>query len=557
MRLKKKILVVEDNAINREILCGILSPEYEVLQAENGQEALDVLEVYQENVSLILLDIIMPVMGGYTFLSLIKKDDRYSSIPVIVTTQSDDESDEVTALSHGAADFVPKPYRPKIILHRVANMIHLRETAAMVNLMRHDRLTGLFTREFFYQRAREIILLNPDKKYDIVCSDVVNFKLINDVFGPVTGDALLRVLADYYTDVLGSDGICGRFHADQFVCLVQHREKYTDEMFTRAIEYIRQSFNIKNIALKWGIYSITDSEVAMEQMCDRALLAARSIKEQYGKHFTFYDDELREAILKEQAVTDSMESALLGGEFEIYLQPKYYIADRKLTGAEALIRWNHPEWGLLYPDSFIPLFEKNGFITRLDQFVWDGVGAILQKWKKKGYPQIPISVNISRADIYNADLANILTAIVEKYQIPVSLLHLEITESAYTENPTQIIATVGQLREKGFIIEMDDFGSGYSSLNMLNVMPIDILKLDKGIVQGEDGKLANQGILQFIMSLASFMKLTVVAEGVETEEQLEQLRLLGCDCAQGYLFSKPIPVAEFEEKLSKRQNSRH
>lgn len=228
---QKKILVVEDNEINRAMLSEILSSEYQVLEAENGAVALDVLKEYGEGISLILLDIIMPVMDGYTFLAHVKADQAYSSIPVIVTTQSDGESDEVAALSHGAADFVAKPYRPQIILHRVASIINLRETAAVINMIQYDRLTGLYSKEFFYQRVKEILLQHPDRKYDILCSDIENFKLINDIFGIPAGDRLLCGVADMYTRLVGDKGICGRFNADQFACLLEHTAEYTDDMF--------------------------------------------------------------------------------------------------------------------------------------------------------------------------------------------------------------------------------------------------------------------------------------------------------------------------------------
>ena len=218
-------------------------------------------------------------------------------------------------------------------------------------------------------------------------------------------------------------------------------------------------------------------------------------------------------------------------------------------GAEALVRWNHPVWGFLSPAEFIPLFEKNGFITRLDRFVWEKACAVLHDWDERGYYPMSVSVNVSRADIYNEDLADTLVKIIEKYDLDPSRLHLEITESAYTENPKQIIDTVTTLRELGFVIEMDDFGSGYSSLNMLNDMPIDILKLDMKFIRSEMAKPKSQGILQFIINLASWMNLSVVAEGVETKAQLLRLTEIGCDYVQGYYFAKPMPCQEFEGLL--------
>lgn len=546
---RKKILVVEDNALNRSLLCQILSADYDVEEAENGQEALGVLRQFGEGISLILLDIIMPVMDGYTFLSIMKADPSYSSIPVIVTTQNDAESDEVAALSHGATDFVAKPYKPQIILHRVAGIIRLRETAAMINMIQYDRLTGLYSKQYFYQQAGEVLLRNPDQQYDIICSDIENFKLINDVFGVKAGDRLLRGIGNAYAERLKGIGICGRLNSDQFACLLKHRDDYTDDMFIEASILTNGLLDIHNIVMKWGIYNVEDRSVPIEQICDRALLAARSIKGQYGKYFAIYDDTLRNQLLREQAITDSMESALSQNQFLVYLQPKYRIKDEALVGAEALVRWNHPFWGFLSPAEFIPLFEKNGFITRLDRFVWEKACAVLHDWDERGYYPMSVSVNVSRADIYNEDLADTLVTIIKKYDLDPSRLHLEITESAYTENPKQIIDTVTILRELGFVIEMDDFGSGYSSLNMLNDMPIDILKLDMKFIRSEMAKPKSQGILQFIINLARWMNLSVVAEGVETKAQLLRLTEIGCDYVQGYYFAKPMPCQEFEGLL--------
>lgn len=546
---RKKILVVEDNALNRSLLCQILSADYDVEEAENGQEALGVLRQFGEGISLILLDIIMPAMDGYTFLSIMKADHSYSSIPVIVTTQNDAESDEVAALSHGATDFVAKPYKPQIILHRVAGIIRLRETAAMINMIQYDRLTGLYSKQYFYQQAGEVLLRNPDQQYDIICSDIENFKLINDVFGVKAGDRLLRGIGNAYAERLKGIGICGRLNSDQFACLLKHRDDYTDDMFIEASILTNGLLDIHNIVMKWGIYNVEDRSVSIEQICDRALLAARSIKGQYGKYFAIYDDTLRNQLLREQAITDSMESALSQNQFLVYLQPKYRIKDEVLVGAEALVRWNHPVWGFLSPAEFIPLFEKNGFITRLDRFVWEKACAVLHDWDERGYYPMSVSVNVSRADIYNEDLADTLVKIIEKYDLDPSRLHLEITESAYTENPKQIIDTVTTLRELGFVIEMDDFGSGYSSLNMLNDMPIDILKLDMKFIRSEMAKPKSQGILQFIINLARWMNLSVVAEGVETKAQLLRLTEIGCDYVQGYYFAKPMPCQEFEGLL--------
>ena len=549
MLTKKTILVVEDNALNRAMLCEILSSDYRVLEAENGQAALEILSHHHKELSLILLDIMMPVMNGYTFLSVLKSTPDYASIPVIVTTQSDSEADEVTALSHGATDFVAKPYKPQIILHRVAGLINLRETAAMVNQFRYDRLTGLYSREFFYQRVGQMLEQNPGQTFCIVCSNIENFKLINDIFGAAAGDRLLQGIAAIYQEMTGNRGVCARLNADQFACLLPDKREFTDEMFIRVARAVNALPNAGNVVMKWGVYPIENRDLPVEQMCDRALLAARSIKGQYGKYFAYYDDHLRGVLLRQQAIIDEMEPALAQEQFLVYLQPKYRLQDHALAGAEALVRWNHPKWGFLSPAEFIPIFEKNGFITKMDQYIWDRTCAILREWKDNGYPDLPVSVNVSRADVYNADIADLLLRTVQKYDLSPSMLHLEITESAYTENPDQMVETVKTLRGLGFLIEMDDFGSGYSSLNMLSQMPIDVLKLDMKFIQDETAWTMDAGILHFIMDLARWMHLIVVAEGVETREQLDRLVETGCDYVQGYYFAKPMPVADFERLI--------
>ncbi|MFQ7103885.1 MAG: EAL domain-containing protein [Neglectibacter timonensis] len=546
MMAKKKILVVEDNMLNREMLKNILFPEYEILEAENGQEALSILQAQEGDISLILLDIVMPIMNGYAFLSRIKADDACSLIPVVVTTQSSSEEDEVEALAHGATDFVSKPYRPEIIRHRIAGLIHLRETAAIVNQLRYDQLTGAYSKEYFYQQVKDTFVEAPEKEYDIVCSNVENFKLVNDVFGTQAGDCLLKGIVKICKEFAGGKGICGRIGADQFACMIEHGFNYTNDLFANIICRINDLSCAKNVGLKWGIYAVEDTAVPIEQMCDRALLAAHSIKGRYDQHFAVYDDAMREELLWEQTITNEMTTALSSEQFEVYLQPKYRLQDGVLAGAEALVRWNHPRQGFLSPTTFIPLFEKNGFITKLDQFVWDKTCAVLRQWDNKGYPPLSVSVNVSRADIYNADLTNILLKTVQKYGLGVSRLPLEITESAYTENPSQIIEAVESLKKLGFLIEMDDFGSGYSSLNMLNQLSLDILKLDMQFIRSETTKPKSQGILRHIMAIAGTMGLRVVAEGVETKEQLERLCEIGCDYGQGYYFAKPMPCEAFE-----------
>ena len=546
----KQILVVEDNELNREILTEILGDRYKVLEAENGQKALDILKKYKDEIALILLDVMMPVMDGYTFLKKMKAVPEYSVIPVIVMTQGDSEEDELKELAYGATDFVPKPYRPQIILHRVASIINLRETAALANQFKYDRLTGLYSKEFFCHKVRELLRENPQKEYDIICCNIENFKLFNDAFGVYAGDRLLRMIALCFTQSAGRKELVCRFWADRFVWLRKRSAEYDDEMFLESDRKISELPNAKNLSMKWGIYRITDRSVSVEQMCDRAIFAADSIKGQYLNQFAVYNEAMRDELLRKQEIIEDMETALEKEQFEVYFQPKNDLRTGKIAGAEALIRWNHPIRGMISPGEFIPLFEKNGFISRLDQFVWEKTCLWMKRWKEKGYPVLPVSVNVSRADFYQMDLQDVLSSLVTKYGLTSNYLHLEITESAYTENPKEILRMVEKLRKKGFIIELDDFGSGYSSLNLLNQMELDILKLDMGFIRSEMTKPADKGILRFIVELAHWKKLKVVAEGIEAYEQMVRIRDLGCEYAQGYYFARPMSGQDFEVLLN-------
>ena len=553
--MQKQILIVEDNELNRAIICEILSGQYRVLEAENGQEGLDILQQNKE-VALILLDMMMPVMDGYTFLDRLREDEELSLIPVIVLTQSNSESDEVAALAHGATDFVPKPYRPKVILHRVASLIKLRENAAMINQFQYDRLTGMYSKEFFYQKVRERLQEDPEHEYSIVCSNVENFKLYNDTFGREMGDRMLKTIAAVSKHYVGENGICGRFSVDRFLYL-QTREKERQDRANFGLELNNledeRATAFKGIIMRWGVYEIVDRSVPVEQMCDRALLAMESIKGRYNEFFAVYDDALRSRLLREKAITDAMEPALAEEQFIVYYQPKYSLKDNCLAGAEALVRWNHPEWGFMSPGEFIPLFERNGFILRLDEYVWEKVCAQLQSWKQQGYPLLPVSVNVSRADAFQVSLADELENLTKRYNVDPACLHLEITESCYAENPAQIIDTVDELRKRGFVVEMDDFGSGYSSLNMLSQLKLDTLKLDMKFIQSEMEKSIDRSILYDVISMAHRMHLNVVAEGVETREQMNRLLTVGCDYVQGFFLAKPMPAAEYEKLMKTQQ----
>ncbi|MEG2915656.1 MAG: EAL domain-containing protein, partial [Oscillospiraceae bacterium] len=546
----------DDNKINRTILCKMLENDYNIIQAENGKDVISILEEKGRNISVILLDIIMPQMDGYEVMEEVKKNPRFTNIPIIVTTQKEGIEDEIKCLSKGAVDFLTKPYNPLIIKHRIKNTIEMIETAAFANVVQYDILTGLYNKESFYEKAHTMIKAN-EQPYNIICLDIENFKLVNDMYGEKQGDDLLCFIADLIKDVMvKTSGIAARITGDIFVCIIPkgyvNKDKTLKECFTALKEY---PLNF-NISPRIGVYEVEDVEIPVRLMCDRARLAAQSIKGKYGTLVAFYDKNIRNKMLLEQEITNEMKDGIIEEQFQVYFQSKCCLKNKQLVGAEALVRWIHPTKGFMSPADFIPLFEKNGFITELDMYVWEKTCMAIRRWIDLGYEIVPISVNVSRVDIYNPKLPQILCDLIKKYSLKTEMLHLEITETAYTENPSQLIAVISLLREKGFYIEMDDFGSGYSSLNMLNEVAVDTIKLDMRFLQSNNKQNHSEDIIDFIIKLAKRLNLSVIAEGIETEIDLKFLEYMGCQYGQGYLFSKPITQDLFEKTMLNKSSKK-
>ncbi len=561
MVMKDKILVVDDNVVNRGILNRILTKEgYEVEEAENGQIAFDLLRDCKTRISLVLLDLVMPVMDGYQLLQKMTESGIIAYVPVIVTTGNNKDNAELKSLDAGASDFITKPYNAKLIIHRVNSMLRLFENARLLNQLETDKLTGVLSAEFFYRHVEEVLKDDPDTKYEIVCSNIESFRVINTKYGKQTGDQLLRFLADHYKEYVGKDGLCGRLSADVFAVLRKQIPAGTQEDAARQIAETYQNSPVQNFVIQYGIYQIKDRSLPVSEMCDRAQLAIESIKHKFGCYFAVYDEVFRDRLIREHQLNDIKEQALQEKQFKVYLQPKHDTNTGEICGAEALVRWVHPELGFISPGEFIPLFERNGFISMLDYYVWQVVCETLKRWKEEGRILIPISVNASRVDFNDNNLANLVYQLTEEYDIPIEMFHLEVTESAYTENPQQIITQVSELRSMGVIIEMDDFGSGYSSLNMLSELPIDILKLDMHFMRGNDDDerdsvqpSSKRSILSFVVSLSKWLQLPTIAEGVETRDEVNMLQTMGCNYIQGFYYSKPLPISDFEAYMSSHQ----
>ena len=550
---KRKVLVAEDEEINREILGMILGDDYEVLYAENGVQALEILRANAETLSIALLDVIMPEMDGMTLLETMKADPELEHIPVIVLTS--EKAFEVKCLRLGASDFIKKPYDlPEVILARVERTIELYEDAMTISKTEFDQLTGIYNQEYFFRYVAQYDSHNPKAEMDAVVADIEHFRMYNELYGREVGNELLKNLA---AELNGFAERCGglacRKGGDIFMLYCPHIENYDglEEELVSALKHEKVHTEAK---VRLGVYPKADRSVDIRTRFDRAKLAADSVKNNFAKCVALYDDAMHKKTMLDQQLLSELDEALESKQFRVYFQPKYNISGDKpvLSSAEALIRWHHPQMGVIPPGMFIPLFEANGLIPRLDRFVWAESAAQIREWRDRYGFTLPVSVNVSRVDMYDPNLMQLFIGLIEKNGLNREDLLLEVTESAYTDNADQIISLVEKLREAGFKIEMDDFGSGYSSLNMLSKMPIDALKLDMYFIRNIFKNEKNIHILKLMMEIKDFLKVPVVAEGVETKEQLDVLKGMGCDVIQGYYFSAPVPPEKFEKFIEER-----
>ncbi len=426
-------------------------------------------------------------------------------------------------------------------------------TEDMSFVSRHDSLTGALNRESFYEEVRRMLDCYPNTEYYIICSNIKDFKLINDVFGTDTGDKILIKITDLIRERVREGTVYARLEADRFAILLP-KERYNEEMFLDAMGEISSIIDnsLYRMHIHMGVYEITNRRISVTVMCDRAFMAIDSIKSSYRDKIAYYGDTLRSEYQNEQKVIGEFENSLNDNQFRIYLQPQID-KDNVCKGAEALVRWIHPERGIIPPSDFIGILEQTGFIYRLDIFVWEAAAKKLKEWKDLGFEDKYISVNISQKDFYYVDVYQTFVDLVDKYEINPQNLNLEITESAFMNDPKKQVELINKLQSAGFKVEIDDFGSGYSSLSMLKEMSVDILKIDMAFLAVTENEARSRKIVNMVIALAKALDMVVITEGVETKEQVDYLTHAGCDIFQGYYFERPIPVETFEEKYMKGQ----
>lgn len=544
----KAVLTVADQEHNRILLKHILTGDYLVLEATNIQEAFILLA--REKIDVIVLDV--AIIDEFEFLRLKNENQDIKYLPILVIADFNEEGADEKRAFLGVTKTLYRPIEPIGLRQQLNKLLLLSDNKDCRVSNEYDALTGVYTMQNFVHKTNFFLQEKEAFPFDIICISLKRFNLFNDLLGAEAGNDLLCFIAKQLYFFLHTQKVVfGRLDNASFVVCAGEN----GNIGAKLLQFFTQKLNEHDTVIKGsvaiGVYHAEKADLSIEIMAERAHFAACKDHNDYISTLRIYSEADRIGLLKEQKILSEMYNALKNDEFKVYYQPKFNLTNNILIGAEALVRWEHPTKGIIAPENFIDVFEKNGCITMLDEYVWEQVCIFIRKTIDKGLKTVPISVNISRLDIYKEGLCARLCALRKKYSIPASLLELEITESVYTESTQQLIAVIRQLKAAGFKIAMDDFGKGYSSLNMLNEVAVDVLKLDMKFMENADLGKSNSNMFSFVVNLATWFDLPIIAEGIETETQVSFLRSLGCNMGQGYLLSKPQKDVDFASTLNR------
>lgn len=427
------------------------------------------------------------------------------------------------------------------------------------HMMEFDGLTGLYTNIAFRHRVEDILKENFEDacsgKYALVYFDVCRFKAVNDMFGMAEGDRVLRYIASVMRNHMTGIDICCRSGSDRFIFFTKEQGEKLEQRIDLILDDIEKYQLPFKLLCNVGVYMTATEQLPANAMIDRAILAQSQVKGSFSKRIHYYDEELRNSMLTEQIIVTDMTKALNNEQFIAYLQPQYNHSTGRMSGAEALARWKHPKTGMISPGDFVPIFERNGFITKLDFYIFEQVCRFVKQGLDEGLEMVPISSNFSKNDIFQGDFAESLEKIRKKYDVPVHYLRVEITETAIGGNSDDTNNIISELHNYGYIVEMDDFGSGYSSLNVLKDINFDIIKLDMRFLSQQSETKREKTILKSVVKMAKKLRIPVIAEGVEKKSQADYLEGIGCHYIQGFLYSRPIPQEEFRQLLEEGESS--
>lgn len=482
-------------------------------------------------------------------VAMLRQTVKEDTFPIILMSRNVPDQEVGRWIGCGVTEILQLPMAMPLIGRRIGSLIRLYCVSRNLENQAVDRLTGLYNRYAFYHHAKLMMQEAPEADYTIVISDIVNFKLINERFGEIKGDELLHYIGGCLSQMNSEFSLFARYAGDQFVGIIRNPEdpsQRSDDMMRAALEGMYQGAPVDHYRVKLGIYDKVDKELPISILCDRARMALNSIKYQYDRMFARYNLRMQQQYEREQRILESMEEALEQEQFQVYYQPKHDTVTSEIVGAEALVRWIHPAYGFMSPGDFIPLFEKHGFIYKVDRFVLRQVCKDLRSWIDRGLKVVPVSVNASRMDFMMEDFMRASKESFDAYDIDTSLVHLEVTESVYMEDVQLLQPIFEKLKDVGIRIELDDFGSGFSSLGILTKLPLDVIKLDINMV----GNLETQPkIVESIVQLMHTLGYKVIAEGVDNDYQMDLLQRMGCDYVQGYYYSRPLTLSGFENYM--------
>lgn len=565
-----KILVIEDERVICNNLLKLLSAEgFQSIGAENGNQGLQLAQ--SEQPDLIICDILMPGLDGYEVLKALQQNPKTASIPFIFLTAKAERSDWRHGMNLGADDYLTKPFIRTELLAAISSRLqkkvslteqHTRELKRAEDrlnyLIRYNHLTNLPNRILLQERLSQL-LAQPDARFHPIPLLVLGFEQLNQInntLGPASGDWLLQAVAERLRTCIGSQDTVAHLGGAQFAILLNsmHRRQQAIKVAQTLLDAFSSPFLVGNheifLSARIGIALFGRDGCDLDTLIKHASAAQAETKTQGKKSYQFYlasiGTKSKEALLLELELRQALER----NEFEVYYQPKVNLRTGEIEGAEALVRWHHPQRGAISPTEFIPMAEKTGFIIPLGEWVLKTACLQAKSWQAAGLPAIRIAVNLSGYQFSQPGLGSLIVEILQETELDASYLELELTESALMQNPDAAIAILQELKSLGIVISIDDFGTGYSSLSQLTQFPFDVLKIDRSFVcqLTEDSK--NAAITTAILQMARSLNLKVVAEGVETPSQIAFLQGHECDEIQGYLFSPPLSAQEFRDLLT-------
>lgn len=554
----KVVLVDSGTEAESFITERLLDNKYICVRHESATEALAYIEMYASQVALILVNVQTPSLDMEQFMDFLSDNGTLDSIPVIAMDEHPIEEQKNAAYDLGIADYLDIAKQRDSAVKRVRNMlkVYLEARAREIFQTEYDPLTGALNLDGLRRRFQESLFLDPKYKYMVVYTDLMDFKYFNSLFGFEAGNELLKYWISSIEKHCQKGDMIARISGDRVVVVKPRDEDETEkdplyDILSDVREHFVGEFGEYEVNIVSGVYCYIPANnrgESLDEMIGYARQAEKSLKGSEHSGSMFFDDQMWESQQRRLEINGHVEAALANGEIFLNLQPQYNCVTGELIGAECLCRWIHKTRGFISPGEFIPALEESGKIYDVDYFVWESACKLIRKWLDEGI-RISLSVNVSRKDLDHADLPEVFMELIKKYDLTPDLLRIEITETAYMDDAGRLTELIRQFAKLGFTVEMDDFGSGFSSLNLLHKTDVDILKLDMGFLSDESASAKGGSIISALVKMAHALDMKVLAEGVETEEQAQFLREIGCIMVQGYFFSRPIPVEEFEKLI--------